>query len=86
MLGEQLRQARAHAGLSIYALASQSGIGIATISEIESGKNKNPGLLTVARLADVLQVSLDTLAERTPVAAKRQRRRQAASVDSLGGA
>ena len=58
MLSDQLRQARGRAGLSIYALAHQSGVGVASISEIESGKNKNPGLLTVAKLADVLDVSL----------------------------
>ena len=76
MLSDQLRQARGRAGLSIYALAHQSGVGVASISEIESGKNKNPGLLTVAKLADVLDVSLDTLAERT---SPRRRRGKGAS-------
>jgi transcriptional regulator with XRE-family HTH domain len=49
----------------MYALAQQSGIGVATISEIESGANKNPGILTVSRLASVLSVSLDYLAGST---------------------
>ena len=64
MLAEQLRQARERAELSMYALAHASGVGVATISEIESGKNENPGLLTVGKLADSLHVSLDVLAER----------------------
>jgi transcriptional regulator with XRE-family HTH domain len=72
MLGDQLRQARQAAGLTIAALAAQSGVRVATISEIETGVNKNPGIFTIIRLADVLQVSLDDLAERK---VKRPRRR-----------
>ena len=78
MLADQLRQARERAGLSGYALAQQSGIGVATIAEIESGKNKNPGILTVAKLADVLQVSLDALTERTTTPRPRPRRKRPA--------
>ena len=64
MLAVKLRAVREHAGLSIYALAQQSRVGVATISEIESGKNKNPGILTMVKLADILHVSLDSLTTR----------------------
>lgn len=65
MLGDQLSDARIRAGLSMYALAKRSGIGVASISEIESGTTLNPGILTMVRLADALHVSLDQLSERT---------------------
>jgi len=74
MLADQLRQARERAGLSGYALAQQSGIGVATIAEIESGEDKDRGILTVAKLADVLQVSLDALTERTTTPRPRRKR------------
>lgn len=65
MLSTQLRQTREDAGLSISMLATRSGVAQSTISEIESGVNPNPSFLTVVKLANVLQVSLDLLAERT---------------------
>jgi transcriptional regulator with XRE-family HTH domain len=64
MLADQVRQARECAGLSTYALAKHSGIGVATIADIESGRNTNPGIVTMTKLANVLNVSLDDLAER----------------------
>jgi transcriptional regulator with XRE-family HTH domain len=63
-LAQRLRKIREECGLSIYALWKLSGVGVATISEIESGKNTSPGLVTMVKLADVLNVSLDTLAGR----------------------
>jgi transcriptional regulator with XRE-family HTH domain len=76
MLGERLRQAREKAGMSIYGLARETHVGVATISEIESGKNRNPGIETMARLAKTLRVSLDTLAGLTEAMVPRSRSRE----------
>jgi transcriptional regulator with XRE-family HTH domain len=82
MLAERLRQARERAHLSIYALAKQTGVGVATISDIENEKNLNPGLMTMAKLGQVLHVTLDYLAGLTdePMPPKRPRPRKAAPV------
>jgi transcriptional regulator with XRE-family HTH domain len=83
MLAERLRQVRERAHLSIYALAKQTGVGVATISDIENEKNLNPGLMTMAKLGQVLHVTLDYLAGLTdePLPPKHPRTRKAASVD-----
>jgi len=65
MLAERLKTRREAAGLSKYALHQYSGIGVATISDIESGTNRNPGVLTLGKLADTLGCSIDYLAGRT---------------------
>ena len=65
MLAERLKARREAAGLSKYALHQYSGIGVATISDIESGTNRNPGVLTLGKLADELGCSIDYLAGRT---------------------
>lgn len=83
MLGDQLRQARQAAGLTMTALAAHSGVRVATISEIETGVNKNPGIYTVMRMADVLNVSVDDLLERKVKRARPRRTRQ--PVAALGG-
>ena len=80
MLADQVRQARERAGLSTYALAKQSGIGVATIADIEAGRNTNPGIVTMTKLANVLNVSLDELAERP------RRRLGPGPAGGLGGA
>lgn len=65
MLDKRLTEARTKSGLSIYALSKASGVGVATISEIESGKNSNPGIMTVVRLAHFLDCTLDYLVGRS---------------------
>ena len=49
MLAENLLRARHAAGLSKNRLHLLSGIGLATIAEIEAGQTVNPGILTMAR-------------------------------------
>ncbi len=83
MLAERCQQARERLRLSIYALAKKTGVGVATISEIETGKNQNPGILTMAKLGRELHVTLDYLAGLTddPIPPpKRQRTRTATPV------
>lgn len=61
MLAENLLRARHAAGLSKNRLHLLSGIGLATIAEIEAGQTVNPGILTMARLANILGIRLDDL-------------------------
>lgn len=63
-LFEIIRNARLAAGLSGAELARQSGVGITTLSSIETGKSKNPTFEHMAKLAAVLGLSLDEIAER----------------------
>lgn len=74
MLSDQMRLARKKAGYSMYALAKLTGVSVSSISEIEGGQNRNPGIITVAKLADVLSVSLDMLAERSSTPPPQRRR------------
>jgi transcriptional regulator with XRE-family HTH domain len=76
MLAERFRQARERAQLSIYALAKKTRVGVATISDIETGKNQNPGLVTMAKLGQELHVTLDYLAGLTDDPHPRQRRKR----------
>lgn len=62
-LARRLRGYRAVKGVSQYWLADRSGISRATIANIESGQNINPGLETVRRLASALGVSVGNLTE-----------------------
>lgn len=66
-LGAVLRDARKAAGLSAQAVAEASGLSIDTVRSIESGRTASPAFVTVARLASVLNVSLDSLNEATLV-------------------
>ena len=67
LLGPVLRDARKAAGLSAQAVAEASGLSIDTVRSIESGRTASPAFVTVARLASVLNVSLDSLSEATLV-------------------
>ncbi|QKT08003.1 helix-turn-helix transcriptional regulator [Gordonia sp. X0973] len=66
-LGAVLRDARKAAGLSAQAVAEASGLSIDTVRSIESGRTASPAFVTVARLAAVLDVSLDSLSGATLV-------------------
>src|SRR5262245_43946091 len=59
-LGRQIRLLRDRRGLSLNQLASQSGVSVTGIRNIELGR-ANPGLLTVVAILDVLGVSLDEI-------------------------
>lgn len=57
-LGKQLSVCREIKGLSQNQLATLSKVPQSAISEIESGKRKNPGILYVQQLAGALNVTL----------------------------
>lgn len=57
-LGGHIRTARQAAGLSLGALASRSGVEKAALSRLESGKNPNPSLRTLSKVAAALGAEL----------------------------
>lgn len=61
-LGELIAVARECKGWTLRELERASGVSNALISQIETGKVKDPGFFTVVRLLDALGVSLDRAA------------------------
>jgi transcriptional regulator with XRE-family HTH domain len=62
-LGKTLAAARRDRGLTLRQLEGKSGISNALISQIETGKVREPGFRTVVRLARVLRLPLKRLAD-----------------------
>ena len=60
-LGEQLRRAREQQGLSLYALAQQSGVTRSLIWKLEQGQVNDPRPETVSKVAQALGLSLTDL-------------------------
>lgn len=61
-LGELIGLARECKGWSLRDLERATGISNALISQIETGKVKDPGFTTVVRLSDALGFTLDRAA------------------------
>jgi ribosome-binding protein aMBF1 (putative translation factor) len=90
MLGLRLMTAVQRQGLSVYELAKRAELPVSVVQKLCAGAGKQPSFWTLVALANVLGLSLDTLAGRdstdttTPTAASppppRQRPRQATSV------
>jgi transcriptional regulator with XRE-family HTH domain len=55
------RDLRTRSGLTQAQLAEQADLEQTTISQIERGKVRNPGILTVQAIARVLKVSQDVV-------------------------
>lgn len=62
-LGELISLSRELKRMTLRDLESRSGVSNPLISQIESGKVKDPGFRTVCKLADALNLSLKRLAE-----------------------
>lgn len=60
-LGRAIQQARKAAGLTQQELCQQAELSYSTLAKIERGAIKTPSVFTVARVASVLGVSLDSL-------------------------
>lgn len=58
-----LKQVRRLRGYSLRALATASGVAVATINEIERGETKQPHPRTIAAIAGALQVDPATIEE-----------------------
>lgn len=74
-LGELFALARELKGLSLRDLEKACGVSNALLSQIETGKVKDPGFATVVRICDALGISVDRAAGtvRPPVSALRAR-------------
>lgn len=60
-LGKRIKELRKANNMTIKDLSEKSGVGQSTISEIETGKAKNPKSETLAKIANALNVTVDTL-------------------------
>ena len=58
-VGSRLAARRRDRNLSGQQLAVSAGLSIDTVRSIESGRIPNPGIVTMARMAAVLEASLD---------------------------
>ncbi len=61
MLAENIRKIRLKKGLSQEKLARLANIALNTLTKIESGLSKEPTIQTIAKIANVLGVSVDEL-------------------------
>ena len=62
-LGELVAVARECKGWSLRELEKRCGVSNALLSQIETGKIKDPGFTTVIRICDALGVSIDRAAQ-----------------------
>lgn len=62
-LGELVSLARELKGWSLRELEKRSGVSNALLSQIETGKIKDPGFTTVVSICDALGVSIDRAAQ-----------------------
>lgn len=58
-------------------LATQAGVKVRALADIERGETKDPRSETLRKLADVLQVSLDYLLDRPPYPIRKSHRPKA---------
>lgn len=61
-VGDRIQERRKALSITGQQLAEHAKVSIDTVRSIESGRVPNPGILTVAKLAGVLNSSLDDLA------------------------
>ena len=65
-LGEIFADARQRKGLTLRELEARCGVSNPLIHQIEKGKVRDPGFRTVVRIARVLRLSLQRLANADP--------------------
>ncbi|MEI6631549.1 MAG: helix-turn-helix transcriptional regulator [bacterium] len=61
MIGKNIKKIRQKKGLSQEKLARLTEISLNTLTKIESGFTKRPSFQTIAKIAKVLEISLDEL-------------------------
>jgi len=66
MFSKRLKELRKKAGWSQQKLAEKAGLSYNVITKIEQGAAKNPNILTMIKLADAFNISLDELVDRKP--------------------
>ena len=61
MIGTEIKKQREKKGFSLKKLSELSGVSDSIISDIEIGKVKNPGIMTVLKIAKGLEVDIAEL-------------------------
>lgn len=61
MLAENIKKYRSKLGVTQEALARKAGISYNTVIKLESKGIKDPRVGTIKKIADALEVSIDTL-------------------------
>ena len=72
-LGNFVRQLREEQNLSVEELALKTGLTMATITNVETGKTHRPNVSTLRVLSDALGVMVPTLVEKIRIAAHRKK-------------
>lgn len=62
-IGERIRKVRKEKGITMEEVGNRADIAQSYLSNIERGKVKSPGIDVVKRIAEALEVSIDTLAD-----------------------
>ncbi len=67
MVGMEIKKQREKKGFSLKKLSELSGVSDSIISDIETGKVKNPGVITILKIAKGLEVDIKELTNRIEV-------------------
>lgn len=62
-IGERIQYTLEKKGIKPYKMAEEIGISQGNLYDILNSKIKNPGIYTIKRIADYLEVSIDSLVE-----------------------
>lgn len=60
-IGKKLKEVSEERGWTFYVLAKHAGVPLTTLLHIVDGSTKNPGVYTVIRLCEALEMSLEEL-------------------------
>ena len=60
-IGRNIREIRMKQGISQDRLSKLTDLSLNTIVKLEAGKNKNPTIVTLAKIAQSFNVPIDTL-------------------------
>lgn len=63
-LRDLLKQRRVDLGLSQQTLAARAGVAFGTIRALESGRTVDPGLFTIVRIIEALELNLADVLDR----------------------
>lgn len=83
-LGDLLRQARTSVGLSLREAAKLAGTGVANLSEMETGKRRNPTIRTAGKLSSTYGIPIYRIVRASLHSIEEVKREHRESV--LGGA
>ena len=56
----RIKEICAEKNITMYRLGSLSGIPYSTLNSILNGRSKNPGIITIKKLCDAMEVSLSS--------------------------